>query len=175
MGDGTREGTMGDYTAEYDARIRAAVHDVFDDLDWRIVKAQYIAESGLDPHAISPAGARGIAQIMPDTWEMVAGRIGLAGSNPFDPSASIAVGTHYLAGLHSEWTAPRPAIDRVCLALASYNAGLGHMLAAQKRAGGASDYRSIIAALPRVTGEHARETSTYVRRILMYWADLITG
>lgn len=37
-------------------------------VDWKLLKAQAHVESGLDPAAVSPAGAQGIAQFMPATW-----------------------------------------------------------------------------------------------------------
>jgi hypothetical protein len=80
-----------------------------------------------------------------------------------------------MAKLLNSWSAPRPDIDRYCLALASYNAGFGNLLKAQKAAGGANDYASIIRSLPHVTGHHAAETTAYVKRILNYFNQMVTG
>jgi len=80
-----------------------------------------------------------------------------------------------MAQLRAQWSSPRPEADRHSLAMASYNAGLGHLLEAQRRADMATQYRPIAAALPRVTGEHARETRGYVRRIWRYYAGMLTG
>lgn len=52
-------------------------------------------ESGGDPHAVSPAGAMGLMQIMPGTWVELRARHGL-GSDPFDPRDNILAGAAYL-------------------------------------------------------------------------------
>lgn len=161
---------------QYDELIRAAVAQHLPDHDWRLLKAQYLAESRLDPNAVSPVGAQGIAQFMPGTWADVAHELGYpADITPFDPEAAIPAGAYYMAKLLNSWSAPRPDIDRYCLALASYNAGFGNLLKAQKAAGGANDYASIIRALPQITGHHAAETTAYVKRILNYFNQMVTG
>jgi soluble lytic murein transglycosylase-like protein len=163
-------------TTQYDAAIKQAAEQYLPGYDWRLLKAQYLAESRLDPDAVSPAGAHGIAQFMPGTWSDVAKELGYpADITPFDPEAAIPAGAYYMAKLLNGWSAPRPDIDRYCLALASYNAGFGNLLKAQKAAGGANDYASIIKALPQVTGKNAVETTTYVKRILNYWHGMVTG
>lgn len=160
----------------YDELIQQAAETFLPGVDWRLLKAQYLAESKLDPNAVSPAGAQGIAQFMPGTWADVSKALGYpADITPFDPKAAIPAGAYYMADMLDGWTAPRPEMDRYCLALASYNAGTGHLYKAQKVAGGANDYASIIRALPQVTGHHAAETTTYVKRILHYWTGMVTG
>lgn len=59
--------------------------------------------------------------------------------------------------------------------MASYNTGLGHLLEAQRIADMTRLYVPIIAELPRVTDEHARETRTYVERIWRYYTRMLTG
>jgi hypothetical protein len=59
---------------------------------------------------------------------------------------------------------------RVLRKTASYNAGFGHILKAQEKAGGVNDYDSIIAKLPMVTGtENAMQTTNYVHHIQQYY------
>ena len=73
------------------------------------------AESRSDVRAVSPAGALGLMQIMPDTWAELRARYRL-GSDPFDPHDNIIAGTAYL----------REMLDRygtVPAMLAAYNAG----------------------------------------------------
>jgi hypothetical protein len=79
------------------------------------IRAVIRVESGGDPQAISPAGAIGLMQVMPSTWEALTARHAL-GRDPFDTRANILAGTAYL----------RELIDRYAdlpTALAAYNAG----------------------------------------------------
>jgi D-alanyl-D-alanine dipeptidase len=78
-----------------------------------LLAAQLKAESGFDPDAVSPAGAQGIAQFMPET----AASYGLG--DPFDPAASIDAQGRLMSDLLKQFGG-RPA-----LALAAYNAGPG--------------------------------------------------
>jgi hypothetical protein len=80
------------------------------------VRAVLQAESAGDPHAVSAAGAMGLMQLMPGTWEEVRRTLNL-GADPFDPHDNIAAGAAYLRWLH----------DRFGDAgfLAAYNAGPG--------------------------------------------------
>lgn len=161
---------------QFDALIQAA-HDQTLPFDWRLLKAQLIAESSLNPNAQSPAGALGIAQFMPPTFREVALALDFPlTASPYDPHYAIPACAWYMARQIKKWTAQRPEIDRYCLALASYNAGFGNVLNAQKLANGSRAYAQTIAALPRITGpDNARQTSDYVRRILAEWQAMIVG
>jgi soluble lytic murein transglycosylase-like protein len=81
-----------------------------------LVKAVIEAESGWDPRAMSPAGAVGLMQLMPET--AVAFRV----RNRFDIGENIRGGVAYLAWLRhqcgSDWR----------LILASYVAGPGRVM-----------------------------------------------
>jgi soluble lytic murein transglycosylase-like protein len=157
----------------YDYLIKNACDKHLPGYDWRMLKAQYWQESKLDPLAVSPVGAVGIAQFMPKTWAEWSPKAGYAGKPATNPEASIQTGAMYMAYLIGQWKSPRPDIDRTCLALASYNAGLGNLLKAQEKAKGTLLYREITSALPAVTGEASKETMDYVRKILGYWVEQI--
>jgi soluble lytic murein transglycosylase-like protein len=73
-------------------------------------------ESSGRVHAISPKGAIGLMQIMPDTWEGLRQRYRL-GRNPRDPRDNILAGTAYLREMHDRYGATG--------FLAAYNAGPG--------------------------------------------------
>jgi hypothetical protein len=77
-----------------------------------LLAAQLYVESGFDPRARSPAGAEGIAQLMPGT----AAALGLA--DPFDAHAAIDAQAHLMRDLLRRFAS-------VPLALAAYNAGGG--------------------------------------------------
>lgn len=129
------------------------------------------AESGMHPYAVSPVGARGLAQFMPETWAEVATSIGTPEASPYESTPAISGAAFYLTSLYQKWIDDRSPRDRWSLALASYNAGFGNVLKAQKKCGGCPQYSKIIEHLPSVTGSHADETTTYVSKIWGYYDD----
>jgi soluble lytic murein transglycosylase-like protein len=82
-------------------------------IDPRILSGVCFTESRYRLDAISPKGARGLMQFMPDT----ARRYGL--QDPHDPRAAIDAGARYLRDLLVRFN------GRLDLALAAYNAGEG--------------------------------------------------
>lgn len=143
---------------------------------WKVYKAQLYQESLLNPNAKSHVGALGIAQFMPGTWKEVAGQLGYAKSvTPKNPTLAIKAGAYYMARLRKSWKAKRPEIHRHSLALASYNAGMGNLLKAQRKCNNARMYHKIIVCLPDVTGHHSEETITYVNRIWSYWRKMMVS
>ncbi len=101
------------------AAYAAKVHELSArfDLSPALIEALVWQESRWRARAVSPAGARGLAQLMPGTAR------GL-GVNPDDPFANLEGGARYL----------REQLDRfdgdVEKALAAYNAGPGRVMAA---------------------------------------------
>lgn len=138
-------------------------------IDWRLLKALCIQESQLNPLAVSPAGASGLCQFMPGTWSEVSRALDLRPGDIWIPEASIRAAGFYLGRLHRTWHAERPLMDRHMLAMASYNAGAGHLIQAQRICGGGNLYAQIIPCLPQVTGRHSAETIGYVRIIMTRW------
>ena len=123
---------------------------------WIDRAAQAQAESAFNPRAVSPMGARGIAQFMPATWATWA-----PGADPFDPVAGIRAQHRYML-----WLEARCA-GHLDPALGAYNAGLGNIRKAQRLADqlGLDGTEAWLRALPRVTGAiHARETTGYLDR-----------
>lgn len=94
-------------------------------VDADLIRAVIVQESGGNPHARSPRGARGLMQIIPTTGRA----LGL--ERPFDPRENILAGARYLAEMLDRHAGDLP------LALASYNAGPG----AVRRHGGIPPFR----------------------------------
>lgn len=141
--------------------------------DWLAWKAQLWQESRLKPDAVSPVGARGLAQFMPATWRDVSRRMAFPhGTSPHEAAFAIEAGAYYMAQLRGQWRAKRSEGDRHRLAQASYNAGLGNIVAAQKRCGNPNGYAEIIACLPNITGRHSAETIAYVQLIARWRAQM---
>lgn len=77
-----------------------------------LLAAQLYAESNFNPFAVSPAGARGLAQFTPGTAQAYGLR------DPFDGDASIDAQAHLMHDLLARY-------KTAALALAAYNAGSG--------------------------------------------------
>lgn len=91
------------YISDYDKAFETLAIAHFSDtgIDWRWFKAQGIAESSLNPLAVSSCGARGIMQIMPLTWDEIAGRLDLV--DPFNAEESIRAGVYYMRRQWDWW------------------------------------------------------------------------
>lgn len=133
-----------------------------------------MAESNLKPLAVSPVGAKGLCQFMDPTWREVSTNLNFPKqSTAFDWKLSIQAAAYYDMRLHRIWRSPRSQADRWNLTLASYNAGAGNLIKAQKRCGLASGYEDIVACLHLVTGHHSLETIGYVKRINRFYRELL--
>ncbi|WP_193161101.1 transporter substrate-binding domain-containing protein [Microbulbifer hainanensis] len=94
--------------------------------DWRLVTAQMWQESSFNPRAVSPVGAQGLLQVMPNTAKDM-------GIPPplFEPERGIRAGVKYLRWVRNRFPAGTKLDEKLWFTLASYNAGLGHLLDAQ--------------------------------------------
>ena len=106
----------------YDSLIRFYGDQV--GYDWLLLKAQIKAESNFNPHAVSRAGAEGLAQFMDATWrEWEDGTPGIQPEpqeySPFDPEDCIRAQVHYM-----KWLLDFCGGD-IEYALAAYNWGIG--------------------------------------------------
>ena len=93
--------------------IERMIHEkaILHGVDPALVKAIVKAESDFDPAAVSPAGARGLMQLMPRTARLMGVR------DIDDPEQNVEGGIRYLTRLlrKFDWSVP--------LAVAAYNAG----------------------------------------------------
>src|SRR5690606_8939307 len=124
-------------------------------LDPALVAALIRQESNFEPRATSPAGARGLMQLMPAVARQVANGLGYPVWDPallYQPDVNVELGTTHLASLVRQ----REAVEHV---LAAYNAG-GTPVARWLTKRGASD--------PEVFTERISyaETRDYVRVVL---------
>jgi soluble lytic murein transglycosylase-like protein len=115
----------------------ASRYQIDPDFVFSVVKA----ESGFNPTAISPKGARGLMQLMPQT----AARLGI--ENVFDPAANVEGGTKYLRHLLDLYDG-----DAV-KALAAYNAGPQRV----EQYGGIPPYRETWAYVARIIDDYNRK------------------
>lgn len=79
------------------------------------IQAVIRVESAGDMRAVSSAGARGLMQVMPETWAGLRVRHRL-GQDPFDPRDNILAGTAYLREMYNRY-------GNIGAMLAAYNAG----------------------------------------------------
>lgn len=162
----------GSFPDRYDRQIKAAVERYWGDYpDWLSWKAQLYQESRLNPHAVSPVGAAGLAQFMPGTWAQVQRELRLPPRSSPHQDIALEAGAYYMAKLRAQWKTERPVFEKNRLAQASYNAGLGNILAAQRLCGGLM-WDDFSPCLSRVTGRHATETVGYVDQIAR-WRKLM--
>ena len=110
----------------------------------RWIRAVMQAESAGDPSAVSEAGALGLMQIMPETWDELRTAHGL-GDDPFHPRDNVLAGAAYLRAMYDQFGSPG--------FLAAYNAGPGRY--AEHLATGRSlprETRDYLASLTPVIG-----------------------
>ena len=147
----------------YDAHLERAALRWMPEHDPAWLRAQCFVESRFRSQAVSPAGARGLCQFMPGTWADASRSLGVR--NVFNPRENAwAAGWYMRRQLHG-WIWDRTDMQRLQLAQASYNAGRGNILAAQRLCGRPRTWPEISPCLHRVTGHHSAETIDYVQRI----------
>jgi len=84
------------------------------DVSASLIKAVITVESCFNNKALSPVGAQGLMQLMPETANWLKVR------DPHDPEDNLRAGVRYLASLQEQF-------DSLELALAAYNAGPGNV------------------------------------------------
>jgi hypothetical protein len=120
----------------------------FYDLDPGLLESIASVESKGNPHAVSPKGAQGVMQLIPETSRRF--RV----SDPFDPVENVLGAARFLSQLRSGEEFQVPFEVHLPEMLAAYNAGPG----AVEKYGGIPPYA---------------ETKDYVRKVL--WTYLLGG
>lgn len=132
---------LGQYTQNYmsdNARLDGKRISVFDDIfkkeaekigwDWRLVASIAYQESKFNPEIQGFGGAYGMMQFMPNTGP----KYGVYPDSP--PEVQIRGGAKKLAADEKYWLSISDEVQRKKFSLASYNAGRGHILDAQRLA-----------------------------------------
>lgn len=145
---------MVEMTKVYDRLFRKHARKV--GLDWHLLKAQAYVESGLDPQAVSPVGAKGIAQFMPATWQ------DWGEGDVFNPDACIKAQSRYMVWLINKFI---DADDPLKFGVAAYNWGVGNVRKVYKR------QKKFFEAWIAMPGE----TQRYVAKVIFFWEKLRRG
>ena len=166
---GTYRTSAGVVTDRYDDTFRKYAQRFFGPgYDWRLFKAQAMAESNIDMNAKSWVGARGIMQLMPSTFREIRSR------NPEmtsinKPEWNIAAGIYYDRQLYKQWLDQQGDSDSKPFMMGSYNAGRGTLLRAQgvarQRVLDPALWLSIATVAPDVPRWRHEETINYIERI----------
>lgn len=117
------------------------------------IRAVLRAESAGDRQAVSPKGAIGLMQIMPDTWGDLRVRHHL-GSDPYDPHDNIIAGAAYIRELFDRYGSPGW--------IAAYNAGPGRYEASLSGRALPAETRAYVAAVAPVIDSASDQTATVI-------------
>jgi len=146
-------------------------------IPWTLLAAMAYQESKWNHKAISPTGVRGIMMLTRST----ASDLGI--NNRLDPSTSIAGGARYLSYLQKRIPDDIRMPDRIFVALAAYNVGIGHIrdarMLAERLGKNSSQWDDLKSVLPLLAHKeyyqdlphrYARgwEPVQYVKRIRAY-------
>ncbi|MGJ7458045.1 transglycosylase SLT domain-containing protein [Halomonas sp. RA08-2] len=116
-------------------------------------------ESAYNPTAVSPAGARGLMQVMPGTATQLARQLGISDPGAYgvlDPALNIRLGSTYIRDMLDRYSGNRLA------AAAAYNAGPGRV--DRWLADAPEEFDLFVESIP------FRETRLYVQAVLSYRA-----
>jgi soluble lytic murein transglycosylase-like protein len=130
-------------------------------LDKALVYAIVRQESRFNPLAVSPVGAVGLMQLMPEAAVRAAGDDNLRRDRTplLDPAYNLRLGQDYFA-----WLLEKGVGHDLVRALAAYNAGPATVAKTVAQLGGDTDSLTVMECLP------AQETRAYVQRVLAgYW------
>ncbi|MBU2466780.1 MAG: transglycosylase SLT domain-containing protein, partial [Bacteroidetes bacterium] len=111
----------------FDETIKAVANEI--GWDWRLLASLIYQESEFNPDAVSWAGAYGLMQLMPVVME----QFGI--DSTASPEEQIRIGGKFIQYLNRQIPASvTDSAERIKFILASYNAGVGHVLDARRLA-----------------------------------------
>jgi membrane-bound lytic murein transglycosylase F len=143
--------------------------------DWKVFKAQAMAESNLSMNAKSWVGARGLMQLMPATYREIQTKNPELGTID-DPRWNIAAGIFYNKKLYDAWSEMAVVQSRMSYVLGSYNAGRGTLLNAKdvvRKAGlDEQQWSNVEQNAHKVPRWRYTETLNYVKRIQAFYGEL---
>jgi soluble lytic murein transglycosylase len=141
----------------YPSHLLAAIRSRTEDrVDPYLIAGLIREESVYDPRALSPVGAIGLMQLMPETGRRVAREVGLSGfavEQLYTPDVNLTLGVRYLADLLERFA------GNEAYAVAAYNAG-PEAVARWLEAGPPRSIEEFIEEIP------FSETRGYVKRVL---------
>jgi soluble lytic murein transglycosylase len=153
------------YWDDIDIRFPQAYRQTFEkqarnvDLPLSLLFAISRQESAFAADVISPAGARGLMQLMPATAKQVARQHNIRYKSQqqlFDPEKNISLGSRYFKDMMLRFA------DNRILSIASYNAGPHRVATWRKKTAGKLPYDVWIETIP------FSETRQYVQNVLAY-------
>lgn len=117
-------------------------------------------ESNFDSKAESPAGARGLMQIMPSTGELLARSLGLPKHGyATDPKLNVMKGVSYFDNLYSD-------NHSFIMSIASYNAGPGNVKKWIARNGDLRKFKTVEEKIDWIEQIPFSETRNYVKKVI---------
>ncbi|WP_196607426.1 phage tail tape measure protein [Pectinatus frisingensis] len=148
-GSGSKKGNEKVEIADEAGDYAETIKEVADEygLDHNAFAAMLKQESGFNPNAVSPAGAMGMSQLMPDT------AAGLGVTDPYDVRQNLEGGAQYLKDQLDTFGGNLP------LAYAAYNAGPGTVQSAINQSG-STNWSAVKDYLPEETQNYVASISS---------------
>ncbi len=117
-------------------------------------------ESNFDQQAQSPAGAKGLMQLMPETAKHLAAKLGLPhNAYASDAQANILKGSAYLDQLYQKY-------NSMILAVAAYNAGPGNVAKWIDSLGDPRELGDVESKLNWIESVPFAETRNYIKKVI---------